>query len=140
MPMRPRDTHLKWPCHNAAASNQMRVSMNGTIESDAQGSLVAPAGVVPPLTRFSLEPHGDVLILRREPSRAEEWWGASSPEQRVAWLREWIGSLQPGAPLPREANGLGWSTERAAPRTGAARGQAEACPRHGKLRAPDLAH
>lgn len=74
-----------------------------TIESDAQGRLVLPAGVAPPLTKYGLEPHGDVLILRREPSQAEEWWSATAPEERVAWLQEWIGSLAPGTPLAREA-------------------------------------
>jgi hypothetical protein len=77
--------------------------MAQTIQSDEQGELVAPAGVVPPATRFTVEPHGDVVILRREPSRADEWWASTTPEQRVAWLREWIASLPPGAPRSREA-------------------------------------
>jgi hypothetical protein len=77
--------------------------MARVIESDVQGVLVVPAGVVPPTTRFSVEPCGDIVILRREPSLADEWWASTRPEQRVAWLREWTASLPPGTSLPREA-------------------------------------
>lgn len=77
--------------------------MGQTIESDVDGVLVVPAGVLPPATRSRVEPHGDVVILRREPSRADAWWASTTPEQRVAWFREWVSSLPPSAALPLEA-------------------------------------
>jgi hypothetical protein len=78
-------------------------TMGQMIESDSRGTLVVPAGVVPPLTRFSVEPHGDVVILRREPARADEWWASTTPEQRAAWFREWVSNLPPSVAVPLEA-------------------------------------
>lgn len=78
------------------------------IEADSQGTLSVPAAAAPG-TRFAVEPHGDVVILRREPSSwreptsAEIWWRDTSPDERIAWLREWIASLPPSPPLSLEA-------------------------------------
>ena len=80
--------------------------MGLTIQADENGVLVVPAGSmgrVEPGARFSVEPHGDVVILRREPGEAERWWRVTTPAQRVAWLEEWIRSLPASPPLPREA-------------------------------------
>jgi hypothetical protein len=77
--------------------------MNQTIQADDRGSLVLPAGAVPPGTRFTVEVLGEDVILRRESSQAERWWASTTPEQRVAWLREWMASLPPGTALPLEA-------------------------------------
>ena len=68
------------------------------IEAGEDGSLLVPpgaAGPVPSGARFTVEPHGNVVILRREPSAAEDWWATTTPAQRVAWLGEWIASLPP---------------------------------------------
>ena len=72
------------------------------IETDAKGMLTVPA-VADPGTRFAVETHGDIVILRREPSSAEIWWRDTSPGERVAWLRAWIASLPPSPPLSLEA-------------------------------------
>lgn len=80
--------------------------MSLTIQTDETGALIVPAGSMgslEPGVRFSVESHGDVVILRREPGEAERWWGTTSPEQRIAWLEEWIRSLPISPPLPREA-------------------------------------
>ena len=80
--------------------------MGVTIQADENGALVVPAGSlgrVQPGARFSVEPHGDVVILRREPGEAEQWWLATTPAQRVAWLEEWIRGLSASPPLLREA-------------------------------------
>jgi hypothetical protein len=50
--------------------------MGLTIQADENGALVVPAGSmgrVEPGARFSVEPHGDVVILRRESAEAERW-------------------------------------------------------------------
>jgi hypothetical protein len=76
------------------------------IEAGKDGSLVVPlgaAGPVPPGARFTVEPHGNVVILRREPSAAEDWWATTTPSQRVAWLGEWIASLPSSPARPPEA-------------------------------------
>jgi hypothetical protein len=76
------------------------------IQADQNGALTVPAevvGPVPPGARYSVEPLGDVVILRREPSDASEWWETTTPAQRVAWLEDWIGSLPTSPALPREA-------------------------------------
>jgi len=68
-----------------------------------------PAGVAGPVrpdTRFTVESCGEAVILRREPSAA--WWHTTTPEQRVAWLQEWIASLPPSLALPREATHRDW--------------------------------
>ena len=80
--------------------------MGLTIQADENGALLVPAGsmgIVEPGTRFSVEPHGNVVILRRESGEVERWWETTTPEQRIAWLEEWIRSLPTSAPLPREA-------------------------------------
>ena len=80
--------------------------MGRTIQADENGALVLPPGVigrVEPGATFSVEPLGDIVILRREPDEAERWWSATTPEERVAWLEEWTRSLPPSPPLPPEA-------------------------------------
>ncbi|MBI4906894.1 MAG: hypothetical protein HY820_24915 [Acidobacteria bacterium] len=79
--------------------------MGLTIQADEDGALLVPAGSmgVEPGTRFSVEPHGDLFILRREPVQAACWWASTTPAQRVAWLEEWIRGLPASPPLPREA-------------------------------------
>jgi hypothetical protein len=80
--------------------------MGLTIQADESGALVLPAespGQVEPGTRFSVEPRGDVILLRREPGEAERWWDSTTPEQRVAWLEEWIRNLPASPPLPLES-------------------------------------
>ena len=80
--------------------------MSQTIQADEHGALVVPAGMVggvEPGARFSVEPHGNVVILRREPDEAESWWTSTTPAQRIAWLEEWIRSLPDSPPLPSEA-------------------------------------
>jgi hypothetical protein len=80
--------------------------MGLTIQADETGGLALPAGVmgqVEPGARFSVEPHGDIVILRREPREAERWWAATTPAQRVDWLEAWIRGLPPGQPLPLDA-------------------------------------
>ena len=80
--------------------------MELTIRADARGALVVPAsmaGRVEPGARFSVEPHGDTLSLRREPEQADRWWERTEPAQRVAWLEEWIRGLPPSPALPPEA-------------------------------------
>lgn len=77
-----------------------------TIQADKNGALLLPAGSmghVEPGDAFSVEPHPDVVILRREPSEAQRWWSATTPEQRIAWLEEWIRNLPASPPLPRVA-------------------------------------
>jgi hypothetical protein len=80
--------------------------MGQTIHADENGALVVSPGIlgrVEPGTRFSVEPHGDVVILRRESVEAERWWASTTPAQRVAWLDEWIASLPASPALPRQA-------------------------------------
>ncbi|MCW5982193.1 MAG: hypothetical protein KIT09_29165 [Bryobacteraceae bacterium] len=80
--------------------------MGRTIQADENGALFVPAGLVgrvAPGARFSVEPHGDVVILRREPGEAERWWETTTPAQRVAWLEEWIRGLPASPPLPQGA-------------------------------------
>jgi hypothetical protein len=75
------------------------------VQADERGALVVPAGVaqVQPGARFTVEPCGDGLLLRRQFSDAEDWWGTTTPAQRVTWLEEWISSLPASPALPREA-------------------------------------
>ena len=80
--------------------------MRQIIQADENGTLVVSAGLlgrVEPGTRFSVEPHGDVVILRRDPVDAEHWWASTTPAQRVSWLNEWTTGLPVGPALPREA-------------------------------------
>ena len=76
------------------------------IQADESGTLVVPAGVagqVQPGSRFSVEPCGDAVILRRQPTAGDDWWNATTPAQRVEWLEEWIGNLPQSPALPRAA-------------------------------------
>jgi hypothetical protein len=77
--------------------------MGLTIQADETGGLVVPPGLAPPGARYSVEARGGVVILRREPSTADEWWESTTPAQRVAWLDEWVASLPPSPALPPEA-------------------------------------
>jgi hypothetical protein len=77
--------------------------MGLTIRADERGVLSLPAGLVPPGAQFRLEPQGAVLVLRREPADPEDWWNTTTPEQRVAWFREWMAGLPPAPRLPSEA-------------------------------------
>ncbi len=77
--------------------------MGQTIQADEAGVLVVPAGLAPPGARFTVEVRGEVVILRRDPSAADEWWASTTPAQRVAWLDEWVASLPPSPALPPEA-------------------------------------
>ena len=79
--------------------------MSLTIQADEHGALVVPAGMagqVEPGARFSVEPHGNVVILRREPDEADGWW-ASTTLAELAWLEEWVRSLPASPALPPEA-------------------------------------
>jgi len=87
-------------------SGIMKTLMPQVIQADENGALRVPpglAGQVPPGARYTVEPHGDVVILRRESSKAEDWWATSTPAERAAWLGEWLASLPPSPALPREA-------------------------------------
>ena len=80
--------------------------MGLTIQADDNGALVVPAamlGRVEPGARFSVEPHGDLFILRRERDDPDRWWGATAPAQRVAWLDEWVRNLPASPALPPDA-------------------------------------
>ena len=77
--------------------------MSLTIQADESGTLVLPAGIigqVEPGAKFSVEAHGNVVILRRQPDEAERWWATTTPAERVAWLHEWVRSLPSGPPIP----------------------------------------
>ena len=80
--------------------------MSLTLQADENGALLLPPGVLGPVepgARFTVEPYGDTVILRREPDAAERWWSTTTPAERVAWLDEWIRDLPPSPPLPLEA-------------------------------------
>lgn len=80
--------------------------MEHVIQADENGALVVPAGLagqVQPGSRFTVEPCGDAVILRRLPPSTEEWWNTTAPAQRIAWLEEWIASLPHSPALPRAA-------------------------------------
>jgi hypothetical protein len=82
--------------------------MSHTIQAGDDGALVLPAamlGRVEPGAKFSVEPHGDLFILRREGDDADRWWASTAPAQRVAWLDEWIRGLPASPALPPEATG-----------------------------------
>jgi hypothetical protein len=82
--------------------------MAQVIQADENGTLVVSAdlmGRVEPGARFSVEPYGDVVILRRESIDADHWWARTTPEQRVSWLNEWTSRLPASAALPRSATG-----------------------------------
>jgi hypothetical protein len=75
--------------------------MSLTIQADDNGALVVPAGVLPPRTRFTVEPRGDDVVLRRQV--AEESAVAEAAAAKIARLRSWIDSLPPSPPIPLEA-------------------------------------
>jgi hypothetical protein len=75
--------------------------MSLTIQADDNGALVVPAGVLPPRTRFTVEPRGDDVVLHRE--AADESVDPEAAAAKIAWLRSWIASLPPGPPIPLEA-------------------------------------
>ena len=75
--------------------------MSQTIQADEHGALVVPAGLAPPGTRFTVEPRGDDVVLRRE--AADESVDAEEAAAKIAWLRSWIDSLPPSPPIPLEA-------------------------------------
>jgi hypothetical protein len=80
--------------------------MGRTIQADDNGALVIPAamlGRVEPGARFSVEPHGNLFILRRERDDADLWWASTAPAQRVAWLDEWVRNLPASPALPPDA-------------------------------------
>jgi hypothetical protein len=79
--------------------------MSVMIQADKTGALALPPGSAPPGARFRVEARGEVVILRRDPAQAHEWWAATTPAERAAWLREWIASLPPSSALPLEATG-----------------------------------
>lgn len=76
------------------------------IQADESGALIVPSGVAGPVqpgSRFTVEPCGDALILRRESPGSEDWWSTTTPAQRLAWLEEWIADRPPSPALPRAA-------------------------------------
>lgn len=77
--------------------------MNLTIQADETGSLVLPPGSAAPGARFRIEARGEVVILWRDRAQPDEWWAATTPAERVAWLKEWIASLPPSPGPPLEA-------------------------------------
>lgn len=79
--------------------------MGLTIEADEKGALVLPpgsVGTIAPGARFSVEPRGDLVILRREPANSslDE---AGDAAAKIARLRTWIASLPPSHPVPLAA-------------------------------------
>ena len=86
------------PCHNKGVKAHI-------IEAGETGSLLVPAeaaGLVPPGTRFTVEPHGNIVILRREVSTGRSS-DISTPADRFARLRAWITVLPQSPPLRPEA-------------------------------------
>jgi hypothetical protein len=78
------------------------------IQADEGGALTVPpgaAGPVQPGQRFIVEPCGDAVILRREPTDADHWRETMTPEEWVASLQAWVASLPPNPPVPVEASG-----------------------------------
>ena len=76
--------------------------MANVIQADENGALVVPpgaAGQAQPGSRFTVEPYGDSVILRRRPPAADDWRNTTTPAQRVEWLEEWIANLPPSPPL-----------------------------------------
>ena len=71
-----------------------------TIQADENGALVVP-GVLPPGTRFTVEPRGDGVVLRRQAD--DESLDAEAAAAKIAWLHSWIDSLPPSPPMSLEA-------------------------------------
>ena len=79
--------------------------MSFTIQADESGSLVLPNGIigqVEPGTRFSVEPHGDSVILRREPGKVPRTEPDEAAAAKIARLRKWIASFTPGPAISLE--------------------------------------
>lgn len=72
-----------------------------TIQADETGALVVPAGALPPGTRFTVEPRGDDVVLRRQAD--DELLDAEAAAAKIAWLHSWIDSLPPSPPISLEA-------------------------------------
>lgn len=75
--------------------------MRRTIQADETGALVVPAGMAPPGARFTVEPRGDDVVLRREAAVVSV--DPEAAAAKIAWLRSWIDSLPPSPPIPLEA-------------------------------------
>lgn len=75
--------------------------MGQTIQADETGALMLPPGLAPPRTRFTVEPRGDDVVLRRQ--TADESVDAEAAAAKIAWLQSWIDSLPPSPPIPLEA-------------------------------------
>jgi len=82
-----------------------RSGMSQTIQANETGELVIPAGLAPPGARFTVGARGEVVILLRDPSTADEWWASTTPAQRVAWLEEWLPENR-GFQRPLQAHSL----------------------------------
>ncbi len=74
--------------------------MSRLIEADEHGTLVVPPGVVAPGTRFTIEPQGDDLVLRRESTSPVP---SSEAEDKIARLRAWIATLPASPAIPLDA-------------------------------------
>jgi hypothetical protein len=82
------------------------VAMPHTIQADESGALVVPAGVagdVRPGERFTVEPCGDAVILRRENPASSDWRQEPTPQEWVASLERWLATLPASPPVPLEA-------------------------------------
>jgi hypothetical protein len=75
--------------------------MSLTIQADDNGGLKVPAGMAPPGARFTVEPSGDDMVLRRQ--AADESLDTEAAAAKIAWLHRWIDSLPPSPPIPLEA-------------------------------------
>jgi hypothetical protein len=77
--------------------------MGQTIQADETGALVVPPGLAPPRTRFTIEPWGDDVLLRREPAGISTASDRESAAVKIARLRGWIASLPSSPSIPLEA-------------------------------------
>ena len=77
--------------------------MELNVQADETGALRVPPGLAPPGARFVVEARGETLILRRIRSEPEDWWDRTTPQERAAWLREWVTGLPPSPPISIEA-------------------------------------
>jgi hypothetical protein len=83
--------------------------MSQTIQADETGALLAPAGLALPGARFTVEVRGEVVILRRDPSTADEWWASTgAPEHAVATAN--VGSILASGAKAAIAAGRGFTT------------------------------
>jgi hypothetical protein len=77
--------------------------MGQTIQADETGALMLPPGLAPPRTRFTVEPWGDGVLLRREPASVSTAGDQEAAAVKIARLREWIATLPSSPPIPLEA-------------------------------------